>query len=74
MIVQNDLSFQIMEDGGVFEKPAIFFFFTILPQKLHTSSMNEWVTVIQVSLEIPVHPPPQRKSKVSITCRKLDYI
>lgn len=52
-----------MQDGGVFEKPVIYFFPNlfgiVLPQKSHTS-INEWATVKPVSLEIPVHPPPQR--------------
>lgn len=55
-----------MQDGGVFEKPVInkhsLIFFqpvgAVRPQKLHTSH-NEWVTAKQVSLEIPVHPPPR---------------
>lgn len=66
MIVQIYLLVKIMQDGGVFEKPVInkkIFIFSksvgaVLPQKLHTS-LNEWVTAKQVSLEIPVHTPPR---------------
>lgn len=66
MIVQNYPLVQIMQDGGVSEKPVIYFspnlFGTILPQKLNTS-LNEWVTVKPVFLEIPVHPPPHRRNQ-----------